>query len=148
MNVIHLLADFFLALCCTHKVSLRSSIKMDFMKRRKAGLLKFYPRGGGIHLEKNESSNDIDLEPPMLLYTRMTNFSLLSHQCHQGCHAIVEPLSGLHDSLTWSLQDSLPDGQGGLTSGCRLTCSVGNRSVPAGPYQMHQTLCQRHGLAL
>lgn len=36
----------------------------------------------------------------MLLYTRMTNFSLLSHQCRQGCHAIVEPLSGLHDSLT------------------------------------------------
>lgn len=66
----------------------------------------------------------------MLLYTRMTNFSLLSHQCRQGCHAIVEP------------QDSLPDGQGGLTSGCRLTCSVGNRSVPAGPYQMLQALCQ------
>lgn len=40
---------------------------------------------------------------------------------------------------------TLPDGHSGLTSGCRLTWSVGNRSVP---YQMLQAWCPWHSAAL
>lgn len=66
----------------------------------------------------------------MLLHTWMNNL-FRAHTLYVillSCSRCA--LSGLHDSLTWSLPDSLSDGRGGLTSGCRLTFSVGNWSVP------------------
>lgn len=94
--VIHMSPDSSLAVCCSHKVSLRSSIKMDFMNLRKAGLLKFYPWESELHLERNQSSHNIGLEPPMLLYTWMNNFISFSHVCHP---TLMQPLPTLR--LAW-----------------------------------------------
>lgn len=79
--VIHMSPDSSLAVCYGHKVSLQSCIKMDFMNLRKARLLKFYRRESEPHLERNYSSHNIDLEPPMLLYTWMNNFISFSYAC-------------------------------------------------------------------
>lgn len=115
--------DSSLALHCSHQVSPWSCIKVDFVNLRKTGLLKFFPRESMLHLERNQSSDDIDPEPPLLLYTWMNNLIFFSHASLLG--QILASSQGLHDILTWPASD----GRGGLTSECRLTCSVGNRSV-------------------
>lgn len=117
-------------MCCSQKGSLWSSRwiswtgeKQAFSNSTREGSSSTW-KGINHHILWSWSSHCYRI-PEWIIWFRVTCYIMSSYS--RAVTAVT--VSGLHDSLTRWLLGSLSDGRGDLTSGCRLTCSVGNWSV-------------------